>query len=491
MTLDSLFSLFLRGFGRVRTWVLAHKRVSGAMLVLIIAAFLVFGGNGEGGIKTVTIAPKSFVQEVSVSGKVQAANDVSMRFEQTGRVERVYVSVGEEVTQGSPLIALSSGTLSAQLLSAQAEVTKRRVERDNRAVNLEEITKQQDTKVASAYRTLLSTDLEAEPEYSSYTVTAPIITGAYQGMEEGVYKFRLEQKNNGTDDVSLYVFGIETTGAVTANRTGGTPLGTLGLYVSFPDDLRDYNDTIWYVEVPNTKSASYATNLNAYQEALRERDKQIADAEAELTKRSQGQTIADAALLAAEAEVARILAELSKYTLRAPFSGLVTRVDAEIGETVSSTDAAVSIISTDGLEIESFVPEINISLVAVGDRAAITLDAYGEEVVFIGTVGAIDPAETIRDGVSTYKVTLNFAEEDERVKSGMTANILITTDEREGVISVPQGVVKEEKGQKSVPLLRSGKTEYVPVTTGSISSLGEIEITSGLKEGDVLILSGA
>ena len=484
MTIDSLIASVKRMLAKIPR----NKYTYGAGIVIILAlGWMVFGGNNKE-VQTLVVEAKPFVQQVSVSGKVEAAEDVDMTFEVTGRVNAIHVEVGQKVVAGAPLVSLSSGTLAAQLASAQADVTRQRIERENSGVNLDEVRDQQETKVESAYRTLLSDDLEATAQYNSYGVTAPVITGLYNGAQEGTYKLRVEQADDNTGDFELYVFDLETPGGVKASKTGPTKLGTKGLFVSFPNGIAAYKGTTWYVSVPNEKSASYFTNYNAYQEALRERDRAIAEAEAELEKRSEGLTIADAALASAQAEVARVLAELSKYTLRAPFDGVVTAIDANLGGTASVSEPAVSVIGDGGLEIESYVPEINISYLEPGDAAVITLDAYGESVPFPATVAAIDPAETVRDGVSTYRVRLQFVEEDERVKSGMTANIVITTDERESVISVPQGIVKNKNGKHTVKVQVNGKNEERVVMTGLISSLGEIEITSGLEVGETVVL---
>ena len=468
MTIDSLIASVKRMLAKIPR----NKYTYGAGIVIILAlGWMVFGGNNKE-VQTLVVEAKPFVQQVSVSGKVEAAEDVDMTFEVTGRVNAIHVEVGQKVVAGAPLVSLSSGTLAAQLASAQADVTRQRIERENSGVNLDEVRDQQETKVESAYRTLLSDDLEATAQYNSYGVTAPVITGLYNGAQEGTYKLRVEQADDNTGDFELYVFDLETPGGVKASKTGPTKLGTKGLFVSFPNGIAAYKGTTWYVSVPNEKSASYFTNYNAYQEALRERDR----------------AIADAALASAQAEVARVLAELSKYTLRAPFDGVVTAIDANLGGTASVSEPAVSVIGDGGLEIESYVPEINISYLEPGDTAVITLDAYGESVPFPATVAAIDPAETVRDGVSTYRVRLQFVEEDERVKSGMTANIVITTDERESVISVPQGIVKNKNGKHTVKVQVNGKNEERVVMTGLISSLGEIEITSGLEVGETVVL---
>ena len=62
----------------------------------------------------------------------------------------------------------------------------------------------------------------------------------------------------------------------------------------------------------------------------------------------------------------------------------------------------------------------------------------------------VDPAETIIDGVATYKTTLQFTDEDVRIKSGMTANVDITGLEKKDVLAVPQRAVFARAGHRFV-----------------------------------------
>jgi len=221
---------------------------------------------------------------------------------------------------------------------------------------------------------------------------------------------------------------------------------------------------------------------------LRARAVAIETAQATLARRAQV-GIADAALTSAQAEVERLTAELAKYTMSAPFTGTVTFMDVEEGDTVPANTPVVSVMTVDKLLIESFVPEIHISSLAVGNTAKITLDAYGENQIFSARVVAIDPAETLRDGVSTYRAHLSFDTLDPRIRPGMTANIVITTDRREGVLSVPVGAITREQGQAFVTVLEGKKREKRAVILGAVSSLGEIEIISGLMAGDMVVLA--
>ncbi len=470
------------------------KRTLPVRIALVAAAVIVIGGgfffltsNQSTDGKLLTVKKGEFVQQVSASGKVVATNDVELGFEQAGRVDSILVEVNDKVSKGQRLATISLGTLGAELQAAQANLRIKQAEYENTGINLDEVKKQQDTAVASAYRTLLSSGLVAVPASGSYTVTPPIVSGVYLGAQEGVYKITIEHGPQQGTNFKLHYFGLENNLDTIISTKAPTPLGTRGLHVSFPAGASAYDGTSWYITLPNETGTNYVANYNAYQEALRARDKAIADAQAELTQRSEGITIAAATLDSARAEVARIQALIGERSINAPFSGIVSKVPASVGETVGVNQSVISMIG-DGLFIETYIPEINISLLHVGNTAVVTLDAYGDTALFPATVVSIDPDQTVRDGVATYRIQLHFDQTDERIRSGMTANVLVTTEQKSGIISVPQGIVKGKGAKKTLMVMKNGKQEERTVTTGSVSALGNIEITSGLSEGEVVVL---
>lgn len=463
------------------------------VVLLIVTGFMFFGRNKNTGEQTVVISRGNFVKDVSVSGKVVASENVDLSFPETGRVSSLPVKVGDQVLKGQVLASITSASLLSELQSARAVLAQKIAERSNTETNLDSVTKEQNTLVANAYNNLLSNDLVAVPSNNNTTATPPIITGLYKKGVEGKYKLIVRRSDGSSiNNYSLNVFDLETATKIKILNDEATAIAAGGLFISFPDTLSDYNETMWYVTIPNKQSATYLSVYNAYQEALRTRDREITNAGADLSSNNASVTISEAEIQNAQSDVARIQAQISERTIYAPFSGIVTTVNSKLGGIASANEAAISMISADTLQIESYVPEIHVPFIKLGDQATVTLDAYGTEVPFMATVISIDPAETIRDGVSTYRAKLEFAEKDARVKSGMTANVIINTENKTDVIAVPQGAVMSRDGKKFVLVKESGnKNVEREVTTGSVSSLGEIEITSGLNDGDIVVISQA
>lgn len=186
-----------------------------------------------------------------------------------------------------------------------------------------------------------------------------------------------------------------------------------------------------------------------------------------------------------QANLDSIEIKLNKTKLTSPLDGIVTRQEAKKGEIVSPNSSLITIISLNNFKVEAYIPEMDIAQVKINDLAQIRLDAYGSEVIFAATLISIDPAATIIEGVPTYKSTFYFNEEDERIKSGMTADIDVLTEELKNVIAVPVRAVFTENDQKFVNLVESdGSLSKTQVRTGIKGNWGEIEIKEGLKPGD-------
>lgn len=240
------------------------------------------------------------------------------------------------------------------------------------------------------------------------------------------------------------------------------------------------------------KSVEYDNDIEEAELEIEEAETALSLAEAELAQvlaepRSFEIKLQQAKVNMAQAKLQSALADLSDYSLRSPITGIITKVNYEVGEYVSSAEPVISLISESNLEIEVDVPESDIAKVKVSDEAEITLDAFGEERIFTSHISFIDPAETIINDVVYYKVKLTFDEKDESIKSGMTANVVITTNSKEDILYIPQRAVISPNGESFVRVLVNKQIEEKKITTGLKGDGGLIEITSGLVEGEEII----
>ena len=124
----------------------------------------------------------------------------------------------------------------------------------------------------------------------------------------------------------------------------------------------------------------------------------------------------------------------------------------------------------------------------MGDKAIITLDAYGDDIKFNGKVTEIEKGETVIQDVVYYKVTITLDPTEQAIKPGMTANVKIVTAQKEDALSVPSRALIGN-GHKTARVLENGELKEIPVETGLKADGGLIEIISGLEDGQEIVVS--
>ncbi|MDD3607418.1 MAG: efflux RND transporter periplasmic adaptor subunit, partial [Candidatus Moranbacteria bacterium] len=186
------------------------------------------------------------------------------------------------------------------------------------------------------------------------------------------------------------------------------------------------------------------------------------------------------------------LENLEKSALRSPVNGVVTQINYKSGEVLGSATVSepfAKVLSYDFI-IESNVPESDIAQIKLGQTAEITFDALSEDDLFSGEVVEIEPASTVIQDVVYYKVKFKLNNFDQQLKAGMSCDIEVKIDEREDVLAIAQRAVeKDESGRSVVKILsENGQVEQIEVKIGLKDDGGMVEIISGLKEGDEVVV---
>jgi multidrug efflux pump subunit AcrA (membrane-fusion protein) len=116
-----------------------------------------------------------------------------------------------------------------------------------------------------------------------------------------------------------------------------------------------------------------------------------------------------------------------------------------------------------------------------------TIDSFSLDKIFNGKIIAIDPAETVVQGVIYYKTTVQFDQNYPDIKSGMTANMDILASTKENVLMVSPQAVQYRDNKPFVRVLENNKPVEKKVTLG-LEGNQKIEITGGLNSGEQVIL---
>lgn len=215
-----------------------------------------------------------------------------------------------------------------------------------------------------------------------------------------------------------------------------------------------------------------------------------------------------------------------KSVVVAPINGVIAEIPSKVGTFAVaglSTTALLTIADMSEINVEVKVDETEIDKVAVGQKAKIKVDAFGEQElegeVLQKTPLAVGKSQT-SGGLSTninvqeakeFRVVIRLvnlnSEMQGALRPGMSATAEITTKTENNVIAVPlQAIVEKKpdgspspegaaaaptpadrpKAQKGVFVLDNGRAKFVPVETG-ITGESDIQIVSGLSEGQEVI----
>ena len=185
-----------------------------------------------------------------------------------------------------------------------------------------------------------------------------------------------------------------------------------------------------------------------------------------------------------ERAVANILEEetqLSYATITAPIDGVVAFVSTQEGETVVASMSAptfVTLIDLKKIEVTAFVDETDIGKIQERQKVKFTVDAFPKK-FFDAEIREIRPKAVIKDNVVNYEVMLEISKKNiSFLRPEMTANIVVTTDVHEDVLTIPRGAVK-----------RSGKKSFAVMKTEI--ALLEKSIELGWRDGDAQeVISG-
>jgi HlyD family secretion protein len=249
---------------------------------------------------------------------------------------------------------------------------------------------------------------------------------------------------------------------------------------------------------------------------------QLDAAESDLVAETANLTVSQHRLTAAEAEIARAKDNLSYTTIASPIDGIVTRVNAKVGEMVitgTMNNPGTTILEISDLsqmQVDAQVDESNIASVHEGQKAKVRISAFPDQ-TFDGRVSlvgldVVDPRMMGGSGGGGgsqqgrwYRARIVVDTGGKRIPAGLSSDVDIETDVHKNVIKVPTQCVMGRNvddlpaAAKDKPEVDKNKTlatvvfrvegdkaVITPVTIGA-SDMTHTVITSGLKDGDRVI----
>lgn len=178
--------------------------------------------------------------------------------------------------------------------------------------------------------------------------------------------------------------------------------------------------------------------------------------------------------------------QLDYATVRAPFDGVVSEREVQVGARVGPNTKVFSLVSLQDMVARVFVPGRYLPEVAVGQDATLTSDFLpGRE--FAAWVKRISPV--IDPSSGTFKVTVGVRSPDRDVVPGLFVRASIVTEERPAALLVPKRAIVYEGGDQFIFTVREGHATRLPFDAG-FETADTIELRSGLAEGDAVIILG-
>ncbi|HYJ89118.1 MAG TPA: efflux RND transporter periplasmic adaptor subunit [Pyrinomonadaceae bacterium] len=178
----------------------------------------------------------------------------------------------------------------------------------------------------------------------------------------------------------------------------------------------------------------------------------------------------------------------ASYTVRAPLSGYVTKVNKSIGEQVGPGEAILEISNLDTVWVEVPIFERDLNRLGGNVSATFTTPAYPNQ-EFKGVV--LDVGAVIDEQTRAAKVIFQLANGGRALRLGMQANVRLDAGDQVTAMMIPKEAVLEHEGKKIVYVLLSGEEfERREVTVGD--ELGnKVAVMSGLNKGERVVTQGA
>jgi HlyD family secretion protein len=436
-----------------------------AIIVLIGAGFFLIGGSTSGlsgradaptPVPTVTIRPASEVAQVSAAGNVDLAVQQPVVFQVQGTVASVPVNVSDNVKVGDTLASLDTTDLQQAVQQAQLSVDESQAALDKVVappLQADVAAAQADLASAqAAYQDLLAGQTQDQLTQLSATLVKAQIA--------------LQQAQQAYDQVAWRNDVAASTEA--ANLQSAT--------IDYQSAKAAYNQAIAPPTAAQIASAKAA----------------IVDAQDKLDQLLAGPTQADqhaAEITVQQSQLSLEIAQasLAQAVLRAPISGTVLAVNVQVGQMVSPGTEAVTLGDMSTLELVVDVAEVDVSQVALGQPAQISIDALPTK-TFDGVVERIDPTSTSVSGVVNYLVTIRFTSSDlSQVRPGMSAVATIVNQQENQGWLVPQNALNQGANGSYVLVVQNGKQTQVNVTTGPTQGEWIVVYSPDLHASDVVV----
>ena len=457
-----------------------------AVLGIVVIVSVLASRKEEPEVTTVKLSVRPELrQTVTASGEVRPVRYIKLTSEVQGRIEEIYVSAGDQVTKGTPLVRIDPTQLQSNQ-EAQWAITQASLNDVQNARNA----------VTSAQQSLVVAE-------SSVAAARQQVVAFQTNVDRAEVDLKTAQR-----ELKRYTEMIESGVASRLEY----------------DSARDRFEQA-KIALETAKANLEAQKISVREATERVNQQKIAVKEAQTAiKSTEMRANQQQAMLRGQ------VSQRSKATQLSPLTGVIADIPSRVGEFAVaglSTTPLMTIADMSQINVEVNVDETEINNVAVGQEAKVKVDALGDKEIKAivtqknplavsksDTTGGLSNRVNVQEA-KEFKVTLELKEVPADVAStlrpGMSSTATITTKTKTNVLAVPLEAIVEKqpspsaspsgsvagsvptaspgdkpKTQKGVYLIEGNKVRFIEVTTG-ITGEADIEIESGLKQNQEIV----
>lgn len=219
-----------------------------------------------------------------------------------------------------------------------------------------------------------------------------------------------------------------------------------------------------------------------------------ASTDAEFAGIKTKQSLANSSLDAASASLSLAKEYLSNSVIRAPFDGIITKRNANPGQTVSPGTLLFTLHDLSFMILEAGIPERDLGRVQVGQTVDMKVEAYPGQ-TFQGKIKIV--GMSLDAATRKIPIQVEFDNKDKKLLSQMYARAKLQLDTKAGALLLPEAALMDPKGDatsdvgepKDVFIVKDGVALRKRISIGAIVD-GNCEVVEGLSEGDTVITSG-
>lgn len=515
-----------------------RKKIIFALLIAIICAIIFcifFIRTEEAEFVSIEVSRGEIVEDILATGQIKMGEELNLNFKTPGKIQKVYVEIGDKVKTGQLLAELETTQLDIQrqeaisaLAAAQAnfnkllagarieEITAAQLEYESSKINLtlaqnnltnsyQKALPVLDSARLSVFNTqklilALRRKISFATDHDSMLITTKIekeaakIETALNQMINYIEKARADLNN--ADIEKALVETIKNLNLVAdsliAIREAAEDSPHRGLATIELADLSN-QQAINANALNNVISSEQALPLMKLNVDLAQNQVRAAKIKLDILQagpRQEDINFHQAQINQAQARISLLENQIKDSKLFSPINGQVIKINKSPGELIQPAfqDTIITILPKSPFEIETTIYEEDIIKIETGDIVDIHLVALPEK-TFRGKVANIDPSEKLKDGVVHYRIIIVFEEEvPEIIKPGMTADVRIITKIQENVLRLPEHALQREKDKILVEVFRDGLIEKREIQIGIQGNDNMVEAISGLSEGEKVIL---